>query len=249
MPWQPHPVVELPSGGDEEPASVAAVPESIGDAAAASLALPASGPSCGILQVPPTQRFGDAQALSPLQPAGQARLVPSQRNAPQLPVRGEQVPSLPAWLQEPHASRQAVSQHAPPLQKWLAHSSAAAQEAPLVSVGTQLPPEQRLPAAQSVPLRQLVRQDVVPQPKAPQDLGCAIAQFPRPLQVGAGLSTPVAQVGAPQVTVPAGKEHAVRSAPLHAPPQALPSLLHAARVPAGAPIRAVHLPCALQASH
>src|SRR6187455_455430 len=75
-----------------------------------------------------------------------------------LPVStGQQIPSRPDWLQLTHAVLQATLQQTPSAQKPEAQSPSFAQAAP-PGRGPQLPPTHLTPLAQSVSLRQVVRQ-------------------------------------------------------------------------------------------
>ncbi len=74
----------------------------------------------------------------------------------------------------------------------------------------------------------------------------------RPVAMAASVSVPPEQLAARHADDAPGKAHAVRLTPLQVPPQSVPSVAHAERLPIGEPLIAAHvptLPVLLQASH
>jgi hypothetical protein len=70
------------------------------------------------------------------------------------------------------------------------------------------------------------------------------AQAPEPLQSAADDITPLEQLRPRQAVKIDGYVHAIALPSAHLPPHAVPSVVHAARVPCGCPDRtAVHVPC------
>jgi hypothetical protein len=73
--------------------------------------------------------------------------------------------------------------------------------------------------------------------------------WPVPAHVAASVSSPVAQLALRQEVSPAGYAQAVAELPSQAPPHDEPSLVHAARVPTGAPVTLAQWPSGLHAWH
>lgn len=85
--------------------------------------------------------------------------VPHSSSGSALAAAGEQVPTLPDWLQDMQSPVQAESQQAPSTQKPEAHSAAAPHAWPcdLAPPATHIPPVQVLPTLQSAPVEQETR--------------------------------------------------------------------------------------------
>jgi hypothetical protein len=159
------------------------------------------------------------------------------------------VPSDAARLQASHWPPQARLQHTPSTQNPDAHWLAPPQVAPGASLGTHAPAEQKSPATQSLSTAQLDLHAVAPHAYGAQLVVDGAGQAPLPLHCAAAVATPAAQLGARHWVAAPGYAHAVVVEPLHAPPQALPSLVQAGRVPTGAPLTGLQAPPAPQASH
>jgi hypothetical protein len=106
-----------------------------------------------------------------------------------------------------------------------------------------------LPLLQSPSAAHVVLHAVAPQAYAPQDCVARAGQEPVPAQLAAIVSTPPLQDGARHCVEAPGYAQALPSVPLHVPPQAEPSVVHAARAPCGAPATAVQTPWSPETSH
>jgi hypothetical protein len=112
-----------------------------------------------------TPGYAQASRREPSQ--APAQLVPSLLQAGR-PPRGSprtavQVPALPATLQASHWPAQALLQQTPSTQLPLAHWTAAPQEPPFATRGTQTPAEHQSPETQLELLAQTPRQADAPQ--------------------------------------------------------------------------------------
>jgi hypothetical protein len=90
----------------------------------------------------------------------------------------------------------------------------------------------------------------VPLQAAPPHESCTFAgQVPVPLHDAASVITPSVQDKARHWTAASGYAHAAGSLPSQAPPQAVPSVVHAWRAPCGEPITVVQVPTLPDTSH
>ena len=132
-------------------------------------------------QVPSSPQLVGAEALQSLRTS-----VPE--------TAGVQCPTVPTPLQ--------FSQQTPSTQNPLWQSPFPVQAMPFAWTATQWPPEQKLPAVQSMLLVQALRQVPAPHMYAPHDVLLPARQVPAPSQVRAEVSVEPEQVSGPQV-VPA----------------------------------------------
>ena len=96
---------------------------------------------------------------------------------------------------------------------------------------------------QSVSTVQLVLHAVAPHRYGVHAYVTGAGHAPVPPHDAAAVWVPAAQLAARQLVVAPGYAHAVALEPLQLPPQALPSLAQAVRVPCGAPLDTVaHVP-------
>lgn len=187
-------------------------------------------------------------------PVGQLALEPSQSSGAHAAggVPGVASRHVPAASQLSHGPSQADAQQTPLAQKpdWQLPSFVHAS--PRLSVGAHWPAEQNEPATQSASVAHCVRHAVAPQTYGVQSVAVPGRHAPSPLQSGAGIDPPSRQDAVPHGVVADGYTHAAVSIPLHAPPQTVPSVAHAGRVPTGAPETGLHcptLPGRSQAAH
>jgi hypothetical protein len=162
------------------------------------------------------------------------------------------VPTSVATSQASHWPLQALSQQTASTQKPLAHWPGAAHVSPGPILAVQRPPEQKFPVGQSESRVQLPMHCVVPHVKGAQAWVCAAGQLPAPSQAAASVATSFEQLALRHEVLEPAYAHVAVSVPLHAPPQADPSVAQAGRVPCGAPLTGAHVPALLpplQASH
>jgi len=95
---------------------------------------------------------------------------------------------------------------------------------------------------QSVSTAQLVLQAVGPQTYGVQAVTTEEGHVPVPLQLAALVAVPAEQVPARHTVEPAGYAQALAMVPSQDPPQALPSVVQAVRLPCGAPVALVQVP-------
>jgi hypothetical protein len=95
---------------------------------------------------------------------------------------------------------------------------------------------------QSVSTVQLALQAVAPQMYGVHAVVDDAGQVPVPLQLAALTAVPAEQVPARQPVEPPGYAQAMAIVPSQEPPQALPSVVQAVRLPCGAPVVFVQVP-------
>jgi hypothetical protein len=105
-------------------------------------------------------------------------------------------PTFPARSHASHCPLHATSQHTLSTQWFDAHWLSPAQEVPDGFLGSQTPPEQKLPVRQSPSIEQLARQAVGPQVNSPQLWLCSAGQAPAPSQKAGRVATPAEQLAA-----------------------------------------------------
>jgi len=162
---------------------------------------------------------------------------------PQVPVARPVLASVQPW----HDSEHAPEQHTPSDEhELLAHSRAAAHAVPRPFLGTQVVPEQKSPAMQSVSSAQVVLHAVGPQVSGAHVVVTGAAHAPVPLQCETAVATPLLQLAAPHATVVAATAHTPPTAQtpvfphggwLAQRPSARP-VVTAAQVPLAPPVRA-----------
>lgn len=111
---------------------------------------------------------------------------------------------------------------------------------------------QMLPIEQSSLVVQLVRHAVSPHAYGAHGTSLVAGQVPIPSQVAGRVAVPFIHAAARHDVVLGGYTQAVRLVPLQLPPHDVPAPVHAARIPRGTPVAAVHvptLPSRLHASH
>ena len=165
------------------------------------------------------------------------------------PATGVQVPALPASAQASHWPVHAVSQQTPSTQCCDPHWFAPPQAWPGPSSVTQTPAEHQLPVEQSESALQLPVHAVAPQTKGVQVWVWTAGQPPAPLQEAASVAVPAAHDGARQEVESPGYVHAAGWTPSQLPPQAVPSVAHALRVPCGVPVAVEQVPTLPATSH
>ena len=95
---------------------------------------------------------------------------------------------------------------------------------------------------QSVSALQLVLHAVGPQTYGVHAVTTEAGHVPVPLHVAVLTAVPAEQVPARHTVEPDGYAQAFAMVPSHDPPQALPSVVQAARLPCGAPVAFVQVP-------
>jgi hypothetical protein len=113
----------------------------------------------------------------------------------------------------------------------------------------QIPPEQKLPEAQSESEPQLPTQACGPHRYVAQPCVWRAGHPPAPSHAASSVATPDAQLAPRQMVSAAGYAHAVALDPSHVPAQAVPSLAQAWRAPWGVPTTSVQTPKEPGTSH
>jgi hypothetical protein len=106
-----------------------------------------------------------------------------------------------------------------------------------------------LPAVQSESALQLPVHAVAPQVKGAHVCVWTAGQAPAPLQEAASVAVPAVQDGARQEVESPGYVHAAGWTPSQRPPQAVPSVAQALRVPCGVPVAVEQVPTLPATSH
>jgi len=173
-----------------------------------------------------------SQLWLPVQVSGSSAAITATHTPPE-PVQAWHVPHAGTPQQRPSTqlpdAQVGAASHTDPLERFASQMPAALQNS---SDGQDTPPT----------LQALAQRVASMHAPLTHTAGAPARQLPAPSQTAALVATPAWQLAAPQAVCAAGKTHAVRFAPSQVPPHTVPAPAHAARVPRGLPVTAVHAP-------